>query len=91
MSRRSTLKSFDLFVLLLLLLLGLPLGVVAQSSAGGGAIQGTVKDATGSALPGAKITIRNLATGVDTSAAANSEGAFITPSLPIGRYRIRVE
>lgn len=90
MSRRSTQRSFDLFVLLFLLLL-LPLGAVAQSSAGGGAIQGTVKDATGSALPGAKITIRNLATGVDTSAAANSEGAFITPSLPIGRYRIRVE
>lgn len=63
----------------------------AQSIAGGGTIQGTVKDATGSSLPGAKVAIRNLGTGVDTNAIANSEGSFITPTLPIGRYRIRVE
>ena len=63
----------------------------AQSIAGGGTIQGAVKDATGSSLPGARVTIRNLATGVDTNAIANSEGSFITPTLPIGRYRIRVE
>jgi Carboxypeptidase regulatory-like domain len=63
----------------------------AQSISGGGAIQGTVKDATGAALPGAKITIRNLATSLDTIAVANGEGSFLTPSLPIGRYRIRIE
>ncbi|MBL8208609.1 MAG: carboxypeptidase regulatory-like domain-containing protein, partial [Blastocatellia bacterium] len=63
----------------------------AQTISGGGAIQGTVKDVTGAALPGAKITIRNIATNVDTNVVANDEGSFLTPSLPIGRYRIRVE
>jgi hypothetical protein len=76
---------------LLLFMLGAKQSISAQSIAGGGAIQGIVKDTTGSALPGAKVTIRNLATGVETNASANSDGAFITPSLPIGRYRVRVE
>jgi hypothetical protein len=77
--------------LILAFVIGFSSNLYAQSIAGGGTIQGTVKDATGSSLPGAKIIIRNLGTGVDTNAIANSEGSFITPTLPIGRYRVRVE
>ncbi len=63
----------------------------AQSSAGGGSIQGTVKDESGSAIPGAKVIIRNLATGVETNMVTNEEGFYSTPALIIGNYKIRVE
>lgn len=68
-----------------------PLLVLGQSSAGGGVIQGSVTDNTGGVIPGAKVIIRNLATGVVTNSVSNSEGFYTTPSLSIGRYRVRVE
>ncbi len=63
----------------------------AQSSAGGGSIQGAVKDATGAILPNAKITILHVETGRATNTVSNSEGYFSTPALNIGKYKIRVE
>ena len=73
------------------MLFGLSGQAYSQSIAGGGTIQGTVKDASGSHLAGSKVALVNLATGVETVAISNSEGALITPTLPIGRYRVRVE
>jgi hypothetical protein len=63
----------------------------AQSSAGGGTIQGTVKDSTGAVIPGARVIIRQVETGRVTNTVANSEGFFVTPSLNIGKYKVRVE
>ncbi|MGH8248698.1 MAG: carboxypeptidase regulatory-like domain-containing protein, partial [Gammaproteobacteria bacterium] len=65
--------------------------VMAQSSAGGGTIQGTIKDGTGAVIPGARVIIRHLETGRVTNTEANSEGFFSTPPLNIGKYRVRVE
>ncbi|MBO0723171.1 MAG: carboxypeptidase regulatory-like domain-containing protein, partial [Blastocatellia bacterium] len=64
--------------------------VLAQSAAGGGSIQGTVKDVDGSIIPGAKVIIRQLASGQITNTVTNGEGFFFTPPLNIGKYRIRV-
>jgi hypothetical protein len=63
----------------------------AQSSAGGGTIQGTVNDNTGAIIPGARIVIRQIETGRVTNLTSNNEGFFTTPSLSIGKYKIRVE
>ncbi|HEY2933413.1 MAG TPA: carboxypeptidase-like regulatory domain-containing protein, partial [Acidobacteriota bacterium] len=68
-----------------------PRAILAQSSAGGGTIQGTVKDTTGAVIPGAKVIIRQLETGLVTNSEANGEGFFSTPPLSIGKYKIRVE
>jgi carboxypeptidase family protein len=62
----------------------------AQSSAGGGSIQGTVKDVDGAIIPGAKVVIRHLASGRVTNTVSNGEGFFFTPPLNIGAYRVRV-
>ncbi len=62
-----------------------------QSSAGGGAIQGTVKDPSGAVIPEAKISIQHLATGLATATETNQDGYYATPPVNIGRYRIRVE
>ena len=75
----------------ILLALLLSIAALAQSSAGGGSIQGTVKDPTGAVLPGAKLAIRHQASGLTTSTVTNAEGFFVTPPLNIGLYKVRVE
>jgi hypothetical protein len=63
----------------------------AQSSAGGGTIQGTVKDTTGASIPQARLTITHTETGEVIRSSANTAGFFSTPPLKIGKYRVRVE
>ena len=75
----------------ILLALLLSIAAFAQSSAGGGSIQGTVKDPTGAVLPGAKLAIRHQASGLTTATVTNAEGFFVTPPLNIGLYKVRVE
>jgi len=65
--------------------------LLAQSSAGGGSIQGTVKDPTGAVLPGAKLTILHLDSGRALNTVANAEGFYVTPPMNIGLYKMRVE
>ena len=62
-----------------------------QSSAGGGSIQGTVKDTSSAVLPGAKIVIRHLESGRVLTTESNADGFYLTPPLNIGQYRMRVE
>ncbi|MCL4401501.1 MAG: TonB-dependent receptor [Acidobacteria bacterium] len=64
---------------------------LGQTGAGGGAIQGTVKDSSGAAIPRAKIAIIHLETGRVTNTQSNAEGFFATPPLSIGKYKVRVE
>src|SRR6185437_535932 len=52
---------------------------------------GTVTDATGSAVPGAKVTVRNRDTDLTRSVATSADGAYLFPLLPIGSYRLTVE
>ncbi|MBL8232422.1 MAG: TonB-dependent receptor [Bryobacterales bacterium] len=65
-------------------------GMFAQSGAGGGSIQGTVKDPTGAVVPGVKIVITHLATNRVTNTESNTDGYYATPPLPIGKYKVRV-
>lgn len=66
------------------------LSLWGQSSAGGGAMQGTVKDTSGAVIPGAKLEIVHAETGRVTRLVSNHEGYFSTPPLPIGKYKVRV-
>jgi len=76
-----------LVFLLLILLCGLVSTTMAQSTA---SLNGTITDATGAAVPGAKVLARNQATGVESSAQTDTAGAYLFPALPIGIYRIEV-
>jgi outer membrane receptor protein involved in Fe transport len=53
-----------------------------------GTLQGTVADATGAVLPGARVTAHNTETGLERAVTTNSEGFYSAPFLPIGPYRI---
>jgi len=56
-----------------------------------GSISGTVADASGALVPGAKVTAVSTGTGQETSMVTNEAGYFAFPKLPPGNYRIRVE
>ena len=60
----------------------------AQST---GAIQGNITDAQGAVVPGATITVRNVATGVERSLVSDAAGDYLAPSLAPGRYRVEAQ
>src|SRR5215831_9948903 len=61
--------------------------VLAQSAQ----ITGRVTDSTGAVVPGAGITVHNVATGVDRSASTNQDGYYTVPLLQPAEYRVMVE
>src|SRR5438874_9747372 len=56
-----------------------------------GTIEGIVVDPSGAALPGAKLTGTNDATGIRFQTTSDSNGLFTFPVLPVGTYTIEVE
>src|SRR5271154_1435970 len=53
-----------------------------------GSLVGTIRDATGAAVPGAVVTITNNATAVTAKATTNGDGDYELPSLHVGVYHI---
>ena len=80
-------SGFARFVLLLMSSVVLPTMANAQSTA---VLNGTVMDASGAAITGAKVIGINQSTGVQVSSQTDSSGAYLFPSLPIGTYKIEV-
>ncbi len=70
-------------------LLLLPAFLLAQSERG--TISGTVRDASGAIIPGAKVTVVNTANGTTLNLTTTESGDFTAPSLNVGTYTIRVE
>src|ERR1051325_889213 len=54
------------------------------------AIRGLVTDTSGAAIGGAKVTIRNAATGEERSTLSESNGSYSLPSVVPGRYSVNV-
>jgi hypothetical protein len=73
----------------LLLLLATPLAGMAQTVTG--AIRGTITDASGAIVPGAKVNVTNIATGVTTTATTDQSGVYAIRFLQIGQYKLTVE
>src|SRR5215831_18314492 len=66
-------------------------GGFAQTAAINGQIEGTVTDATGAVVPGAKIGITNTDTGFSRSADTDSNGFFRFTVLPLGTYTLKAD
>jgi hypothetical protein len=64
--------------------------VLAQGAATG-AIQGTVTDKSGAVVPGATITIKNLATSFEIVVVSESTGLYRFPGLVPGNYSLKTE
>src|SRR5229473_5186312 len=61
---------------------------LAQST--GGRIRGTVTDATGGAVTGAKLSVVNAANGQERDADSGGNGEYIFLELPVGTYDVSV-
>src|ERR1700709_695355 len=67
------------------------LPAMAFGQAGYGSVVGTVTDATGAAVPNAKVTIRDMDRDVSNVATTNESGNYNQRFLIVGRYQIRAE
>ncbi len=61
----------------------------AQQSAG--SITGTVADATGSAVPHATITVRDVDRGTTWVTQSTESGLYEFPTIPVGKIEVKVE
>ena len=64
---------------------------IALAQVVGGGIQGTVKDAQGSVLPGASVLVQNAATGASYEQTTDQAGHFQVPALPPGEYEVHIK
>src|SRR6266700_8253997 len=72
-------------------LAGLLLFSVACLAQERGTITGTLTDPTGAVVPGARISIRNLANNASYQSATTSAGEYTAPNLPAGKYELTIE
>src|SRR5947207_2483789 len=56
-----------------------------------GRISGTVKDSAGAAIPGASVTVNNLANNLVRTAMTGGDGFFTVTNLPVGNYSLEAE
>jgi hypothetical protein len=77
-------------ILILVILAGwLATGAAAQTFRG--TILGTVSDASGAVIPEARVTVKNVNTGLTRTASTASDGSYTISELPIGEYSVTVE
>src|SRR5229473_1256779 len=55
-----------------------------------GTILGTVTDPSGAVVAGATVKVKNVATGLERTAATSGDGSYSVPELPIGSYSVTV-
>jgi len=72
------------------LMCGICLSVPADAQVAGGTLSGTITDPSDKFVPQAQISIRNVATGITTTVATNSDGFFIAANLLPGEYQVTV-
>ena len=64
---------------------------LGQTQAINGSIRGHVTDATGGAVPNAKVTVVNNGTGFTRAGDTNEEGLYVIPNLPLGTYTVTIQ
>jgi hypothetical protein len=79
------------FVWLVVLCAILSVTVHGQDSATTATLSGSVRDATGKAIPGALITLRDLATNQTRRVTSEADGNFRVSVLSVATYEVRVE
>lgn len=67
-----------------------PCLLYAQVSLGTTAVGGTVRDSMGAAIAEAQIVLLEIARGLRRESVSNQAGSFLFPSVPPGRYTLRV-
>jgi hypothetical protein len=76
---------------ILVLVLALALAGVLCAQTSQATLQGVVQDPTGAAVPGAKVTVTNVSTGVVREITSGPDGRYTIGFLFPGSYRLTVE
>jgi carboxypeptidase family protein/TonB-dependent receptor-like protein len=63
----------------------------AAAAQGGASLEGTIKDESGGALPGATVVVTNTSTGAAQTLVTGSSGNYRAVNLPPGLYQVAVE
>ena len=74
-----------------ILLLSLLFAVPALAQRVASTIRGTVKDTSGAVIVGAKVSVKNEATGLARASETNASGSYAFADLPIGTYSIAID
>src|SRR6266508_2772970 len=85
---RKTSMSMRYPILVSLMLAAFTSIALAQSTA---TLQGTVTDPSGAVVSGAKVTVRNQATGSERIIQTDSDGNYQAAALPPGVYRVEAQ
>src|SRR6266404_3436957 len=72
------------------ILVVLSLAAAANAQTFRGAINGTVTDPSGAAVPNAQVRATETATGIDHNTVTTSEGGFSFQDIPLGLYKVIV-
>ncbi|MBI3280281.1 MAG: TonB-dependent receptor [Acidobacteria bacterium] len=67
------------------------LAPVGSGQTGMGKIEGTVKDASGAVVPGAKVTVTHVPTARRHETSTNQAGLYIFPAVQNGPFRLAIE
>jgi Carboxypeptidase regulatory-like domain/TonB dependent receptor len=87
-SRQNSAAAAVFCVAVLLMMLFSPL---TQAQTFRGTILGTVTDASGAAIGGANVVVKNVDTGLTRTVTTSTDGSYSVPELPIGNYTVSVE
>src|SRR5258706_7924597 len=63
---------------------------VTCAQVAGGSITGTARGDSGSAMPGVRISIKDVTTGQVRTVLTDTSGSYSLPALPVGKYEMTV-
>jgi hypothetical protein len=72
----------------MLLVYGLAGATLAWGQVVGSSLYGTVKDDSGSGMPGVTVSVKNMETGAERRLTTDENGRYSAPSISIGRYQV---
>ena len=83
-------RSYAIKMLVLLCTVGLAFSVPAHAQVAGASLSGTITDAQGGVVVGAKVSAKNVATGVTNETQSNVSGIYTLVNINAGNYEVSI-
>lgn len=90
-SQHKRYQTFQIFLVAAAVAISIAVPCTANGQIVGATINGTVQDSTGALLGGTIVTVRQIETGATRKLTTGSDGRYVAPSVPVGRYVVSAE